>query len=473
MPEARPIYPKHFFEGPPVPRARTGFILMPFKEEFEPVHEAIRTAIENAGLEPLRADDIFTTGAVLEKILRHIAEAEVVVADLTGKNANVFYETGIAHTVKNNVVLLAQVIEDIPVDLRPFEYIVYRPDPNGLRSLSEDLRDVIAKLEPEPISGQTTSTKDMSPAEIRSDLRRLLQVCEREWLDSVIPGQTAVFKQNFREPLSVRRPSEERDALIEESITAIQPAFLRPWQPIEKLGFEVIEDGKADVLPKFIEALARAYNLRGTNWNDVSTVWGHGQLLALRTWNLWGAKALECENWDAVTQLLHHEVAIHNAFREEIRTSFCRYHRIHFPDAAALQQGVGNARLASRSVYHQTEEFARTLFYDLAEMQAYVGLWLFAVDLAHAVALGHQEDLLWPSWFLAPRIRLNSLLSRIETDVKYAQNFARAVAQQGSATLNLEWRGGLRARILDRNRLGSGYHPGVLEAFKLPKHFAE
>ena len=195
MPEPRSIYSKHFYEGPTVPRTRTGFILMPFAG-FEPVHEAIRTAIENAGLEPRRADDIFTTGAVMEKILRQIAEAEVVVADLTGKNANVFYETGIAHTVKDNVVLLAQDIEDIPVDLRPFEYIVYGPDPEGLRSLSERLGDVIAKLEPEP---SYTSVKDMSPAEIKIDLLHLLQGCEKKWRNSVIPEQIEMFERNLKD----------------------------------------------------------------------------------------------------------------------------------------------------------------------------------------------------------------------------------------------------------------------------------
>lgn len=469
MPEPRSTYPKHFYAGPPVPRAKTGFILMPF-EDFEPVHKAIRTAIENAGLEPRRADDIFTTGAVLEKILRQIAEAEVVVADLTGKNANVFYETGIAHTVKDNVVLLAQDIEDIPVDLQPFEYIVYGPDPDGLRSLSERLGDVIAKLEPEPAS---TSVKDMSPADIRRELGRLLQSCEQEWLNSVIPEQTAVFEQKFRGPLSVRKPQKEHDALIEESIAAMQPAFLRPWRRIEDMGFEIIDYGKSDVLPEFVEALAFAYNLRSTMENDIHIVWGHGQLLALRTWTLWGAKALKCRNWDAVTQLLHHETAFYNFYRGEIRTSFCRYRRIHFPDATALQQGSGRVDLASRSIYRQTDEFAQTLFHDLAEMKGFIGLWLFASDLAHAVAIGYQEGLIWPSWFLAPKTQINKLLRRLESDSAYAKEFAQAVVNTDPSTLNETWQSGLRGQLLDRTRLGSGYAPWVLEDFQLPTRFAE
>ena len=441
---------------------------MPFKpvEDFEPVHEAIRTAIENAGLDPQRADDIFTPGAMLEKILRQIAEAEVVVADLTGKNANVFYETGIAHTVKEYVILLAQDIEDIPVDLRPFECIVYRPDADGLRSLSERLGDVIAKLEPEP---SYTSVKDLSPAEIRRELRRLLQACEKKWMNSVIPEQTAVFEQKFRSPLSVRPPQKEHDALIEESITDIQPAFLRPWQPIEDMGFEIIDYGKSDVLPEFVEALAFAYNLRSTMENDIHIVWGHGQLLALRTWTLWGAKALKCRNWDAVTQLLHHETAFYNFYRGEIRTSFCRYRRIHFPDATALRQGSGRVDLASRSIYRQTDEFAQTLFHDLAEMKGFIGLWLFASDLAHAVAIGYQEGLIWPSWFLAPKTQINKLLKRLESDSAYAKEFAQAVVNTDPSALNETWESGLRGQLLDRTRLDLNTLRGCLRIFSCPR----
>lgn len=465
MPEPRPIYPKHFYAGPPVPRARTGFILMPFKpfEDFEPVHEAIRTAIENAGLDPQRADDIFTTGAVLEKILRQIAEAEVVVADLTGKNANVFYETGIAHTVKDNVVLLAQDIEDIPVDLRPFEYIVYEQDPDGLQTLSERLENVIAKLEPEPAY---TSVKDMSPAEIRRELLRLLQVCERKWKDSVIPEQIEFFQRNF----SDYSQFIDHKSMIEKAISDIQPAFLLPWHPIENMGFEVIDRHKEDVLPEFIEALARAYNLSGTQQNDVPMVWGHGQLLALRTWTLWGAKALKCKNWDAVTQLLHYEVEFHNVIQREIQTSFCRYSLLHTPDAAALKQSYGNDVLAARSIYRQSEEFTQGLFLNLTEMQAFIGLWLFATDLARAGDARRREGPIWPSWVLAPHAQLQSLFRRIESDAEYAQNFAQAVVRKESTALNPEWQGRLRDWFVDRRRLAGEWD---LDFPKVPQHFAE
>ena len=144
--EPRSIYPRHFFQGPSVPRRKTGFIVMPFATKFDPVHEAARAGIQGAGLEPVRSDDMYTPKAVLEKILRQIAEAEVVVADLTGRNANVFYELGIAHMVKDNVILLAQSSKSIPFDLRPFGCIIYRSTESGLRELAENLKGAVQEL---------------------------------------------------------------------------------------------------------------------------------------------------------------------------------------------------------------------------------------------------------------------------------------------------------------------------------------
>ena len=179
MTEPRPIYPKHFLSGP-VPQRNTGFILMPFADEFEPVHEAIRAAIESAGLEPLRADDIFSTRAGMEKILRGIAEAEVVVADMSGQNANVFYEVGIAHTHRDNVILLMRRDDDFPFDLQHIDHVTYTTTEGGLKALTESLTTVISGLPEEPVSEaptvQPAPAQPTTPAEATSDTKAATDV---------------------------------------------------------------------------------------------------------------------------------------------------------------------------------------------------------------------------------------------------------------------------------------------------------
>lgn len=150
MPKPKSIYPRHFLMSP-VRRQPSGFILMPFASAFGDVFGAIRRAISDASLKPKRADDQFLTRASLEKILRGILEAEVVVADMTGRNPNVFYEVGIAHATKENVVLLAQNIKnDVPFDLQHIDHLEYVPTKEGLMLLQNRLSTIIEGLPPEP-----------------------------------------------------------------------------------------------------------------------------------------------------------------------------------------------------------------------------------------------------------------------------------------------------------------------------------
>jgi nucleoside 2-deoxyribosyltransferase len=57
---------------------------------------------------------------VLERVYNQIAKADIIVAEMTGRNANVFYETGYAHALNKRVVLLTQNANDIPFDLKHY-----------------------------------------------------------------------------------------------------------------------------------------------------------------------------------------------------------------------------------------------------------------------------------------------------------------------------------------------------------------
>ena len=468
MPEPRAIYPKHYFQDPP-PLGRKGFILIPFKPEFAPVYEAIKEAILSAGLhEASKANDLknYNTRAGMEQILKGIAEANVVVADMTGANENVFYETGIAHTVKENVVLITQDTGKLPFDSRHIPHIPYDSSAEGLRKLVEQLSQVISSLPDEPRFGiRSAGIAELSVVEIRRELRPLIKECEQDWMHVVIPAQIEVFQKDFHDRMFRRQTYEEQEKVIAESMRAIQPAFLRKWQPIEEFGFEVIAQERNDAIRHIMESLEHAYALpqtwKGTN---APTVTGHGQLLALRTWTLWGAWALDCENWGAVYELLHRQVNFSTPYGEKSE-SFADHEHIHYPDAAGSLQGYGNCDLAVRSIYNPPVGFTEQRFFSTEERQGFIGLWLFAADIAH--------PLVWPSWFLAPKNQFNRLLKRLESDSLYANEFAQAIVGAGSSTFNHTWQSGLRERLLNRNRLGSGYHPWVLEDFQFPKHFAE
>jgi hypothetical protein len=138
------MYPKEYFEQhkPQVESGRC-FVLMPFAPQYAEVYDTIVEAIEGPDLnfECSRADELFGGGHILEDILRLIGTAEIVIADVTGRNPNVFYELGIAHMAKDlaNVLILAQTMDDVPFDLRHYRCTKYEQSKPGLRQLKKDL----------------------------------------------------------------------------------------------------------------------------------------------------------------------------------------------------------------------------------------------------------------------------------------------------------------------------------------------
>src|SRR2546423_9956655 len=97
----------------------TCFVVQPFVAPFGSYFESIfKPAIEQAGLTPVRADaEIFGTGKVIDQIWRGINAAKVLVAELTTKNPNVFYELGLAHALRKPVILISSNRDDVPFNL--------------------------------------------------------------------------------------------------------------------------------------------------------------------------------------------------------------------------------------------------------------------------------------------------------------------------------------------------------------------
>lgn len=122
------------------------FVLMPFGDtrDLQAVYrDHVKPVLERCGLRCERADDIYDVTGVMQSVWEGINKARIVVADLTERNANVFYELGIAHTLGKPVIMLAQSIDSVPFDLRHLRCIVYSYTPRGARMLEENLERTI------------------------------------------------------------------------------------------------------------------------------------------------------------------------------------------------------------------------------------------------------------------------------------------------------------------------------------------
>ncbi len=127
--------------GPPRSSVRHDvFVLMPFTSELQPVYaDHIKNVAKKLNISAGRADDFFTTHAIIQDIWSAIFSSKVLISDCSGRNPNVFYETGIAHTLGRPVVLIAQRLDDIPFDLRHLRVIEYSLTPRGMKLFEETL----------------------------------------------------------------------------------------------------------------------------------------------------------------------------------------------------------------------------------------------------------------------------------------------------------------------------------------------
>ena len=113
--------------------------MMPFNLAFDNVYSAISKAANEAGFKCKRADDIWNHSTVIQDVFSLIFQSYIVVCDFSGKNPNVFYEAGIAHTLGKHVVPITQSEQDIPFDLQHHRYAKYLNNGEGLETLRQEL----------------------------------------------------------------------------------------------------------------------------------------------------------------------------------------------------------------------------------------------------------------------------------------------------------------------------------------------
>ena len=104
----------------------TAFVIMPYDDQFNELYkEFIEAVLTDAGFAVTRADEMISSANIMRKIIRSLEESCIVVADLTGENANVFYELGLAHALHKPVIHLSQAVNALPFDIRAYQVIGY------------------------------------------------------------------------------------------------------------------------------------------------------------------------------------------------------------------------------------------------------------------------------------------------------------------------------------------------------------
>lgn len=131
------------------------FVLMPFRSDFEDVYRlGIKQTSENLGLRAERVDEQLYEEPMLERIYHQIKRADIIIADMTGQNPNVFYEVGFAHAKNKLCILLTQDASDIPFDLKQHRHIIYGGSITNLKEeLNKNLQWALKRITTEKVSG--------------------------------------------------------------------------------------------------------------------------------------------------------------------------------------------------------------------------------------------------------------------------------------------------------------------------------
>lgn len=156
------------------------FVIMPFGSYFDSYYiDIYKKAILNVGLVPNRADDLYRSSTIVQDIWNFTKEAKVILADLTGKNPNVFYELGLAHALVKPAILITNTIEDVPFDLRALRIITFDKNlPNWGNILKEKIESSLKETLESPINSVLPTFIDSNDLQ-----KNKISISERDFFD--------------------------------------------------------------------------------------------------------------------------------------------------------------------------------------------------------------------------------------------------------------------------------------------------
>lgn len=157
------------------------FVLMPFSKEYDDIYKlGIKETAKKLEVDAYRLDEELFDQGMLEKIYSEIQSCDFIIADVSNRNPNVFYELGYAHALDKLCLLITQEAENIPFDLKHKRHLVYG---NSITYLKEQLEKNIRWAKEELIRirnipfeiefkaiGNLTTTEEYAEAEVEFTL---------------------------------------------------------------------------------------------------------------------------------------------------------------------------------------------------------------------------------------------------------------------------------------------------------------
>lgn len=131
---------------------------MPFSPQYDDLYLTIKKACEEVGVSCIRANEIKIPGPIINQIFDNIETADCIIAEVSEKNPNVYYEIGVAHRANKPTVLLAckESVQLLPFDIRHNRVLIY--DKNNLLSIIQPLKECLEYIRTTFIENKTEPT---------------------------------------------------------------------------------------------------------------------------------------------------------------------------------------------------------------------------------------------------------------------------------------------------------------------------
>jgi len=123
---------------------RLVFVLTPFNEKYFKIYDVIRDICTSVGIKCIRGDEEFLKSDILPHILRQLVKSAFVIANIDGRNPNVFYELGIAHALDKPTILVGTAPEKLTIDIQSKRFVFYEGKPTEV--FREELKNEIMKV---------------------------------------------------------------------------------------------------------------------------------------------------------------------------------------------------------------------------------------------------------------------------------------------------------------------------------------
>jgi hypothetical protein len=139
------------FSEMPTKRA---FVIMPFsptasEKNWTEVFEGVfQPSLKDCGYSCTRAET--SRGSLIASIVEGLVEADLVIADVTDRNPNVFYELGVRHSLRRGTIIVSQGTDHVPSDLRGYWFLPYGLRPAEVTKFKADIKRIVAEFEEQP-----------------------------------------------------------------------------------------------------------------------------------------------------------------------------------------------------------------------------------------------------------------------------------------------------------------------------------